>query len=517
MRKKKLPPAGEFTADIIDLDHEGRGFARVDGKATFIADALPGERVRFQYLRTSRDVDEGRCVAVETPSPYRVDPACAHFGLCGGCSMQHLAPDQQIAFKQKQLLDQLERSGKVTPAEVAAPITGPVWGYRRRARLGVKDVPKKGGPDTAPERSEAGPGGAAEARADNGEIGAAEARSRTHPAGPRVAGRVLVGFRERESSFLAALERCRVVDPRVGEKLRELGALIGALSIRRAVPQIEVACAADRVALVFRVLQAPSEADREQLRAFGGREGFDIYLQTGGPDSIRPLNEDVAQRRHSPSPATRERGQPSAEADGGLRAAAPLEYSPDGSPLSLRFEPTDFIQVNGFISQQTVNRALDWLDLAPGERVLELFCGLGNFSLPLARRGAQVLAVEGESGLVRRARENAQRNGLDVRFEKADLFMADGTESWLQPAFDKVLLDPPRAGAKEILPIVAKRKPKRIVYVSCHPGTLARDAGMLVHEFGYQLARAGVMDMFPHTSHVESMALFELASWRDGS
>ncbi|HEY9546750.1 MAG TPA: 23S rRNA (uracil(1939)-C(5))-methyltransferase RlmD [Solimonas sp.] len=436
-RKKKLPPAGEFTADIIDLDHEGRGFARVDGKATFIADALPGERVRFKYLRTSRDLDEGQCIAVETPSPHRVTPGCTHFGLCGGCSMQHLASEQQIAFKQKQMLDQLERSGKVTPIEIAAPITGAVWGYRRRARLGAKHVPKKGG--------------------------------------------VLVGFRERESSFLATLDSCQVVDPRVGLKLRELGALIGSLSLHRQVPQIEVACSEQTVALVFRVLAEPTDDDREKLRAFGELEGFDIYLQTGGPDSIRPLG-----------------------------AARVLEYSPDGSDLKLRFEPTDFIQVNGSISQQTVNQAIAWLDLQPNERVLELFCGLGNFSLPLARRGAQVLAVEGEKGLVQRARENAERNGLEIRFEKADLFTATGEENWLQPDFDKLLLDPPRAGAKEILPIVAKRKPKRIVYVSCHPGTLARDAGMLVHELGYTLARAGVMDMFPHTSHVESMALFEL-------
>jgi 23S rRNA (uracil1939-C5)-methyltransferase len=351
--------------------------------------------------------------------------------------MQHLASEQQIAFKQKQMLDQLERTGKVVPREVAAPITAAVWGYRRRARLGAKHVPKKGG--------------------------------------------VLVGFRERESSFLATLDSCQVVDPRVGLKLRELGSLIGSLALHRQVPQIEVACSEQTVALVFRVLAEPDDGDREKLRAFGACEGFDIYLQTGGPDSIRPLD-----------------------------AAQPLEYSPDGSDLKLRFEPTDFIQVNGSISQQTVNQAIDWLELAPGERVLELFCGLGNFSLPLARRGAQVLAVEGEKGLVQRARDNAARNGLDIRFEKADLFTVTGDESWLQPRFDKVLLDPPRAGAKEILPIIAKRKAQRIVYVSCHPGTLARDAGMLVHEHGYRLVRAGVMDMFPHTSHVESMAVFEL-------
>jgi 23S rRNA (uracil1939-C5)-methyltransferase len=438
MRRRKLPPQGEFEAQILDFDQEGRGFARIDGKATFIADALPGERVRFRYLHTGKDADEGQCTAVMQASPHRVEPRCAHFGICGGCSMQHLEPAQQIVFKQKQLLDQLARIGKVQPDEVAAPIVAlgseDVWGYRRRARLGAKRVPKKGG--------------------------------------------AIVGFRERNTHFVTPLERCEVLDPRIGEKLPALRALIDSLSIPDRVPQVEIACA-DRVALVFRLLDPASDADLEKLAAFGAREGFDIYLQTGGPATIRPLTE-----------------------------AAPLAYSPDGSELRLRFEPTDFIQVNGRISQQTVNQALDWLALSPGERVLELFCGLGNFSLPLAARGAQVIAAEGETGLVQRARENAQRNSLEVRFEKADLFKTGADAPWLQPAFDKLLLDPPRAGAREILPVVAARRPQRIVYVSCHPGTLARDAGMLVHEHGYRLARAGVLDMFPHTSHVESMALF---------
>ncbi len=438
-RKKKPPPAGEFAAEIIDLDQDGRGFARVNGKATFIADALPGEQVRFKYLRTGKDVDEGQCVGVDVASPHRVDPRCAHFGLCGGCSMQHLAPEQQILFKQKQMLDQLTRIGKVEAKEVAAPLVGPnpddVWGYRRRARLGAKRVPKKGG--------------------------------------------VLVGFRERESSFLAALQQCEVLDPRVGLKLRALGALIDGLSIANRMPQIEVACA-DTVALVFRVLETPTAEDLERFAAFGRDEGFEIYLQSGGPDSIRPLNPD-----------------------------APVqEYSPDGSDLRLQFRPSDFIQINGTISQHTVRQALDWLAVEPGDKVLELFCGLGNFSLPLARRGASVIGVEGEDGLVQRARDNAARNGLDIRFERADLFTAGADVAWMQPEFNKVLLDPPRAGAREILPIVAARKPQRIVYVSCHPGTLARDAGILVNEFGYKLERVGVMDMFPHTNHVESMALF---------
>lgn len=434
--RPKAPPAGEFTADVLDLDHEGRGFARVGGKATFITDALPEERVRFRYLRASKNVDEAQCTAVETASPYRVEPGCEHFGTCGGCSMQHLDSSQQILFKQKQLLSQLNNIARLKPETIAEPITGPVWGYRRRARLGVQYVAQRGG--------------------------------------------ALVGFRERESNLLAQLKSCAVLDPRVGEKLDVLGALIAQLSIRRQLPQIEIACA-DGVALVLRVLAPPSDEDLALLREAAATHDFTFYLQSGGPDSIRPLDE--------PAP--------------------PLAYSPDGSALSLQFEPTDFIQVNGGISQKTVNQALDWLDLQPGERVLELFCGLGNFSLPLARRGAQVLAVEGEKGLVQRARANAERNALAIRFEKADLFTARGDEDWLQQPFDKLLLDPPRAGAREILPLVIKRKPSRIVYVSCHPGTLARDAGTLVHEFGYRLTRAGVMDMFPHTSHVESMALFE--------
>lgn len=438
MRRRRLPPPGEFTAEILDFDQDGRGVARVDGKATFVADALPGERVRFRYLRTGSAADEGQCIAVERASVHRVEPRCAHFGICGGCSMQHLDPAQQIVFKQQQWLDQLARIGKVHPETIAPPIVATardgVWGYRRRARLGAKRVPKKGG--------------------------------------------AIVGFRERNTHFVTPLDRCEVLDPRIGKKLPALRATIDSLSIPDRVPQIEIACA-DRVALVFRLLDPATAGDLEKLAAFGAREGFDIYLQTGGPATIRPLTP-----------------------------TAPLDYSPDGSGLQLRFEPTDFIQVNGHISQRAVNQALDWLEPSAGERVLELFCGLGNFSLPLAARGAQVTAVEGEAGLVQRARENAQRNGLDVRFEKADLFKAGADAPWLQSPFDKLLLDPPRAGAREILPVVAAHAPKRIVYVSCHPGTLACDAGMLVHEHGYRLARAGVMDMFPHTSHVESMALF---------
>jgi 23S rRNA (uracil1939-C5)-methyltransferase len=437
-RRRKPVPEGEFTAQIVDLAQDGRGLARMDGKVTFIADALPGETVQFKYLRKGRDIDEGQVVSVTQASPDRVQPQCAHFGICGGCALQHLAPAKQIEFKQKQLLDAFERIGKVHAAEIAPPILGAVWHYRRRARLGAKYVAKKGGS--------------------------------------------LVGFRERESNFLAMLDSCQVLDERVGLKLKAIAALLDTLSIRDQLPQIEVA-ALDHVALVLRVLKEPTPDDLLKLQKFAEAEGFEIYLQSGGPKTIVPM-------------------QPPARV---------LDYSPDASETRLRLEPTDFIQINGSVSQQIVHRALEWLAPKAGERVLELFCGLGNFSAPLAKTGIDLVAVEGEAGLVQRARDNAQRLGLKIKFECADLFKPVVDADWHQGHFDAVLLDPPRTGAREVLPLIASKKPQRIVYVSCSPGTLARDAGDLVHLHGYRLVRAGVMDMFPHTTHVESMALFERA------
>lgn len=435
-RRNRRPPEGEFLAEVVDLAEDGRGVARLDGKVVFIADSLPGERVRFRYVDTGRAADEGQTVAVEVASPDRVEPGCAHFGLCGGCALQHLAPEAQIRFKQKQMLDALARIGQVTPEAVAPPITGPVWGYRRRARIGVKKVPKKGG--------------------------------------------VLVGFRERRSHFLAQLQSCPVLDPRVGERLRVLADAFARMSIADRIPQIEMA-AADHVCLAVRVLAPPSEEDLAILRQLALDTGLEIRLQPGGLDSITPLTPP----------------------------AQVLDYSPDGSDLRLQFRPADFIQVNGFISQRVVNQAIEWLAPRAGERILELFCGLGNFSLPLARHGVELVAVEGDTGLVQRARDNAAGAGLTVRFEKADLFTSGADADWLAGDFDRVLLDPPRSGAEAMMPLIAAKQPRSIVYVSCHPGTLARDAGTLVRDHGYRLTRAGVMDMFPHTAHVESMALFE--------
>lgn len=436
-QRRKPLPEGAFSAQIVDLSEDGRGVARIDGKVTFLAGALPGETVNFQYTRVHRDADEGEVTEVVQPSPDRVQPPCAHFGVCGGCSLQHLAPAAQIAHKQQQLVEALRRVGKVEAAELAPPITGPTLGYRRRARLGVKYVDKR--------------------------------------------GTALVGFRERSSPLLAALETCVVLDPRVGQKLRVLGECVAGLSIRSHLPQIEIACA-EPVALVLRIMKPLSDDDCRQLTRLADSEGFTLYVQTSGPATVEPMAP----------PAPR------------------LDYSPDGSADRLQFQPLDFIQINADVSQQAVRQALNWLAPHPGERVLELFCGLGNFSIPLARRGARVTAVEGEASLVARARANAERLGLDISFHASDLFQPKPDAAWLQAPFTHVLLDPPRAGAEAMMPVIAARKPGRILYVSCHPGTLARDAGLLVHAHGYRLVRAGVMDMFPHTAHVESMALFEL-------
>lgn len=431
-RKQRLDPA-PFECRIDDLASDGRGVARVDGKVVFVADALPGERVRAKRVKGGRDADQAQTLEVLEASPDRVQPGCKHFGVCGGCVLQHLDPAAQRRFKQQQLGDALQRIGHVAPGEWAPPLEGPTWGYRRRARLGVRHVPKKGG--------------------------------------------TLVGFRERGTPFLAVLEQCEVLDPRVGTKLQAIGALIDRLSIVDQIPQIEVA-ATDRVALVFRVLQPPSSEDREALRRFGKQHDVDIWLQTGGIETAKPLLGDTPLPR----------------------------FSPDGGAHQLALRPTDFIQINGPLSESMIARAIDWLGPVAGASVLELFAGLGAFTVPLAARGAHVTAVEGEAGLVARGRANTEAAGLSVDWHCADLFEPDG--NWLQGEWVLALLDPPRAGAREVLPLLVERGVQRIVYVSCHPATLARDAGILVNEYGFRLERACVMDMFPHTAHVESMALF---------
>lgn len=433
------PPTPE-TAEITALDHEGRGIARIGGKAVFVDGALPGERVRLQRLQRRRRHDEARVLEVLEPSPDRVEPRCAHFGVCGGCSLQHLGHGAQLAAKAGIVAEQLLRLGGVQPERWLPPLAGPAWSYRRRARLGCRYVEKK--------------------------------------------GRVLVGFRERSSPLLADLRGCEVLAAGTGALIEPLAALIGSLGIRRRVPQVEIAVADGATALVLRVLEEPGAADREAMKAFEAAHGVEIYLQSGGLDTVAPLSP----------PAT------------------PLSYELPGLSAGIRFAPTDFIQVNAGLNGLMVARALELLEPQPGDRALDLFCGLGNFTLPLAHRVAEVTGVEGDAALVARARENADRNGIgNARFLAADLASEASTAGWAG-VYDLVLLDPPRAGAREVLAGVAASRPRRVVYVSCHAGTLARDAGILVSEHGFRLAAAGIMDMFPHTAHVESIALFEPAA-----
>ncbi|MEA3276618.1 MAG: 23S rRNA (uracil(1939)-C(5))-methyltransferase RlmD [Pseudomonadota bacterium] len=437
-KKRKPLPREPVEAEIESLSDEGRGLTHIDGKAVFVQGALPGERVRFRYTRIQRQFDEGTVVEVLSASPQRVEPRCPHFGVCGGCSLQHMDTAAQIGMKQEILRDVLARIGKVQPQEWLPPLNAEHWGYRRKARLGARFVAKK--------------------------------------------GRVLVGFRERGASFITDLTRCDILHRTVGERVQAIAGVVDGLSIRTRLPQIEAAMGDGPCVLVFRVLDPPSEADLESLRAFGEAEGFHVYLQEGGPETIRPLP-----------------GQ-----------AVDLHYSLPRHNVRVYFQPADFTQVNLELNRRMVDRALDFLDPQADERVLDLFCGLGNFALPIARRAAEVTGVEGDEGLVVRARANAVRNGLhNVRFHTADLCGELELAPWLREPFHKALLDPPRSGALQVLDWLPAMGVKRLVYVSCYPPTLARDADRLVNGLGYRLVAAGAMDMFPHTAHVESMAVFE--------
>jgi 23S rRNA (uracil1939-C5)-methyltransferase len=437
-RKKALPP--EPVRAVIDsFTHDGRGVARVEGKPVFIDGALPGEEVSFVYTDIRRDYAEGKVDAVLQAAPGRVEPRCPSFGVCGGCSFQHLADTAQIAEKQKLLVEQFQRIGKIEDVPLFPPLTGPSWGYRHKARLGVKHVPKK--------------------------------------------GRVLVGFREKASPYITDLEFCPVLHPTVGERLRDLSELIGSLSLRERLPQIEVAVGDERAALVFRVLEDPTEDDLTRLRAFGAEFGFDLYLQRHGPDSVMALYPDDPPM---------------------------LSYALPEQGVTFRFKPTEFTQVNVDINRKMVARVMEILTPESGDSVLDLFCGIGNFTLPIARKAAFVAGVEGGREAVERARQNAADNGLaNVEFHVADLTQPLEGLAWAERRYDKILLDPSRAGAEEVLAGVPHWGASRIVYVSCNPSTLARDAGILVHRHAYRLVRAGVMDMFPQTAHVESIALFE--------
>lgn len=423
------------TAVVDALSHEGAGVIHT-GKTAFVPGALPGETVRFRRRRQHRQYDEAQLEEVLTPSPERVTPRCGHFDICGGCALQHLAGEAQLRLKQDQLRDNLQRLGKVEPERWLPPIPGPAFGYRRRARLGAKYV----------ERKE----------------------------------RVMVGFRERGSGLIAAIERCEVLSPPVDALIAPLCALIGQLSIRRAVPQIEVAVGDEVVALVLRVLQPPSPQDHVVLQEFQMRHQLQLYLQPGGVETIHPL---------TPEPKT-------------------LSYRLPDAGVELQFLPTDFIQVNAAVNRALVGAAVQLLQPRADSRVLDLYCGLGNFSLALARVAAHVVGVEGDAALVERARANARHNQLgNTEFHSANLSAPQSHALWLRQPYSHILIDPPRVGAREMLPDIARLAPERVLYVSCHPATLGRDVGILCHEHGFRLLAAGVVDMFAHTAHVESIAL----------
>ena len=445
-RRRRSLPTEPITLDIESLSHEGRGVAHIEGKVVFVDGALAGEQVTAKYVRRRGKFDELATVGVLTASADRIEPDCVYAGTCGGCSLRHLNADSQLAFKESVLLEQLQHSAGIDPkcVELLPRITGDTNHYRRKARLAVRLVRKKGG--------------------------------------------ALVGFREKYSTFITDMHSCQVLESGVAELIDPLRALITELESADQIPQIELAvgeASSDLsspgiVALVFRHLAPLGDNDTAKLLEFAKQHEVDLYLQPAGPDSVHKLFPDAIERL--------------------------CYYLPDCN-LKMQFHPQDFTQVNPSINRQIVNRVVAQLELEQSDKVLDLFCGLGNFTLPIAQRCALAVGVEGSEEMVRRGHENAAINGIDnAEFHCADLSKPFNSE-WAQARFNKVLLDPPRSGALEILPGIVGLKPSRIVYVSCNPATLARDAGILVKS-GYELKSTGVMDMFPHTTHVESMAVF---------
>ncbi len=447
--------------DSIDL--EAQGVARnAEGKVVFIEGALPGEQVQVRVGRSKSAWEQGEMTAMRRESTLRVRPGCPHFGLhpgsCGGCKMQHLDASAQVAVKQRVLEDNLHHLGKVKPERMLRPIEGPTWGYRYRARMSVRYVTKK--------------------------------------------GTVLVGFHERKSRYLADMQVCPVLPPRVSQMLMPLRALIGGMDQRDTLPQIELAIGERSeglvIAMVLRHLAPVTPADRDRLRSFALEHGVQWWLQPKGPDTVHLLDE------------------------GGVE----LAYSLPEFGITMPFKPTDFTQVNHAINTVLVGRALRLLAPTAQERVIDWFCGLGNFTLPLATLAREVLGIEGSESLVQRSRDNAQRNGLAAKasFAARNLFELSADDLLAFGVADKWLIDPPREGAFALVKALVELHgapptganagwtlPSRIVYVSCNPATLARDTGLLVHQAGYRCVAAGAVNMFPHTAHVESMAVFERA------
>jgi 23S rRNA (uracil1939-C5)-methyltransferase len=443
----------ETFIDIKSLDMEARGVGHLEnedgtpGKVIFVEGALPGEKVSFETLRKKKNWESGRMLTLRRASAMRVEPICPHFDHCGGCSMQHLEPSAQVAIKQRVLEDNLWHLGKVKAETIMRPLQGPTWGYRYRARLSVRYVARK--------------------------------------------EMVLVGFHEKHSSYVADMTDCKILPPHVARLLVPLRELVRALSIYTQMPQVEVAVGEEVTALVLRNMAPLTSQDEELVRAFADKWGIQWWLQPKGPDSVHPFYPLDKQ----------------------------LYYSLPEFGITMPFKPTDFTQVNHQINRVLVHKALGLLDVQPGERVADLFCGLGNFTLPLATQAREVVGIEGSTALTTRAQENARANGVAEKtsFYTRNLFELTRDDLVALGKFDRMLVDPPRDGAVALaLALAGLREaspdllPRRIVYVSCSPSTLARDAGILVHRAGYVMKKAGVANMFPHTSHVESIGVFEL-------
>ncbi len=429
-----------MTIEITKLSHDGRGVGRdADGKTIFIDGVLPGEQVEYTIIRSKRRYAEAQVTKIVVGAEQRVEPKCPHYLICGGCSQQHIAPEAQLAAKQQSLLEQLTHFGSVAPANIMPPLTGPLWGYRHKARLGVRYVHKK--------------------------------------------QKVLVGFREKHSNFLAEINSCEILHPTIAVLIEPLQTLIASLDAYKNIAQIEVAMGDERLALVFRNLEELNADDQQKLLEFAAQHAFDLYLQPGGVDTVHKLYPQDNNER--------------------------LFYQLPEYNLNFGFHPMDFTQVNLALNRKMVAQALQLLQLTQDDHVLDLFCGLGNFTLPMAKFAGSVTGVEGSAAMVERGYENAKRNNIsNVNFYAADLTTDQQHSNWAKQRYTKILLDPPRSGAAEILPLLAQLKVDTLVYVSCNPATLARDSGILTQQYGYKLANIGIMDMFPHTLHVETMALF---------
>ena len=438
--------AEQYTVTIESVDYEGKGIARIEGKTVFVYGALTGEEVLIEIVKRKPSFDKAKLVEIIQASPKRVTPECPNYGVCGGCSMQHVSFDEQIRIKQQVLTDNLQHLGNVVAEEIMSPLAGVPWGYRHRARLSARYVAKKGG--------------------------------------------ALVGFREKGAPYVLDMHQCLILPAHASALITPLRELVSGLSIRDKIPQIEVAVGTQVTILVIRNMDALNPEDEQLVRQFieqysSLENPLQIWLQPKGPETCYPFYPIDAPK---------------------------LSYTIQRFSLDMPYNPSEFTQVNPYINEEMLALSMELLAPQAHEVIADFFCGIGNFTLPIARLAKQVVGIEGADALVKRAKQNAIHNGLGdkVAYQVCNLFTID--DVWLQKLghFDKWLIDPPRDGAFELVKsITPQTAPKRIVYVSCNPATLARDAGVLVHTHGYRLLKAGVMNMFPHTSHVESIALFE--------